>query len=502
MCPEQESGTSHRQILRATSIIGGASVINILISLLRTKVAAVLLGPAGIGLIGLFQNLLATASSVAALGFGAVGTRQIAEASGRADTDEVAAARRALFWGTLILALLGVLLVWLLREWLAVRLMGDAHLAGDVGWLALGVGVTVAGGSQGALLNGLRRIGDIARVSIWSSVMSTVLGIGALMLWGTQALIIFVLAAPLAAFVVGHVYVARLPKVLSAPTPLPQLMGQWRTLARLGAAFMVSGVVVTAGQLAVRSMVQHQLGAEALGQFQAAWAISMTYIGFVLGAMGTDYYPRLTAAIHDHAAVNRLVNEQTEVALLLAGPVLIGMLALAPWVIELLYSSKFQEAANILSWQILGDVLKIVSWPLGYLILASGNGRAYMLVESAAISIFALLVWLLLPSLGVTATGIAFLGMYIVHLPLVYLFAYRGSRFLWQRAVVNNFLILFTIAVCIIGVSTTSKKCALFMGSVASLALARRSFAKLIEKSGADNHVMLATKKFLRISSK
>ena len=45
----------------------------------------------------------------------------------------------------------------------------------------------------------------------------------------------------------------------------------------------------------------------------ALYGLGLTYIGFVLGAMSTDYYPRLTAVIHDHDVANRLVNEQTEV---------------------------------------------------------------------------------------------------------------------------------------------------------------------------------------------
>jgi O-antigen/teichoic acid export membrane protein len=444
---------SYRQILRSTSIIGGASVINILFSLLRTKVAAVLLGPAGIGLIGLFQNLMSTAASVSALGFANAGTRQIAEAAGRDDASAVAAARRALFWGSLILATLGAGLVWGLRDVLALRVLGDARLAPEVGWLALAVGLTVAGGSQNALVNGLRRIGDIARVSVWSSVLSTVVGVGALLLWGRQALLVFVVAGPLVGFLVGHVYVARIPRIREPATPLPQLIGQWRTLVRLGAAFMVSGVLVTAGQLAVRSMVQHQLGTDALGQFQAAWGISMTYIGFVLGAMGTDYYPRLTAVIHDHDAVNRMVNEQTEIALVLAGPVFLAMLALAPWVIQLLYSKEFGEAAHILRWQILGDVLKVASWPLGFIILAAGDGRTFMLTESLMIAIFAGLVWLGLPMLGVQATGVAFFAMYVFHLPLMYWLARRRTGFGWTQALKRHFALLVLVAalICLLG---------------------------------------------------
>jgi PST family polysaccharide transporter len=104
---EEAGESSHKQILRSSAVIGGASFINILIGLLRMKVVAVLLGPAGIGLIGVLNNLMTAGSTVAALGTGNVGTRQIAEARGREDQAGIDAARRALFWGTMALALIG-----------------------------------------------------------------------------------------------------------------------------------------------------------------------------------------------------------------------------------------------------------------------------------------------------------------------------------------------------------------------------------------------------------
>ena len=447
---------SYRQILRSSSIIGGASVINVAVGLLRIKVAAVLLGPAGVGLIGLLTNLAGTASAVAGLGVGNVGTRQIAEAVGRDDAAAIAAARRALFWGSLVLALLGAVVFWSLRGVLAVRVLGDAALAGEVGWLALVVGLTVAAASQTALLNGMRQIGDLARVSVLSAMLSTLLGIGALMLWGRGGLVAFLIAAPLASFLLGHVYVARLPKIQASPTPLPVLAAQWRVLAKLGAAFMVAGLAVTLGQLLVRALVQRQLGADALGYFQAAATISMTYIGFVLTAMGTDYYPRLTAAIHDHAAVNRMVNEQTEVALLLAGPVLLAMMGLAPWVIELLYSQSFYPAAEVLRWQVLGDILKVVSWPLGFIILAAGNGRTFMLTETLAISVFVGLTWFGLPLIGVTASGLAFFGMYVAYLPLVFWLARRRTEFKWTTSIWWHMGLLFAMCILVKAVAMWS----------------------------------------------
>lgn len=443
-----DDGKSYRQILRSTSIIGGASVINILIGLVRIKVVALLLGPAGVGLIGLFSNLIGTAANVASLGTGIVGTRQIAEAAGREDANAVAAARRALFWGTLALAAAGSLVFWLLRGTLAIHVLSDPALSGEVGWLALGVGLTVASGSQGALLNGLRRIGDLARVSVYSALIATVLGVSALLLWHERGLLVYLLLTPAASFMVGHWYVARLPKVEGPHTQLRAMRQQWATLARLGMAFMLAGLAVTLGQLMVRTLVQRELGADALGHFEAAWVISMTYIGLVLRAMGTDYYPRLTAVIHDHAAVNRLVNEQTEVALLLAGPVFVAMLGLTPWVVELLYSSKFSEAAMVLRWQILGDVLKVASFPLGFVILAAGDGKTFIISDTTAMAVFVLFVWLGLPYLGLQATGVGFLAMYVVYLPMVYWLAKKRTGFAWNQKIKK--LTFSLISACIL----------------------------------------------------
>ena len=447
---------SYRQILRSSLIIGGASILSILMGLVRTKVAAVLLGPSGVGLIGLFQSLMVTATTVAGLGFGNVGTRQIAEATGREDEQAVAAARRALFWGTLGLSLAGGVVVWALRDVLATRVLGDAALATNVGWLAFGVTLMVAAGSQGALLNGLRRIGDIARVSVLSALLSTALGVGMLWWWGPDGLLAFILTVPLCSFLFGHWYVSRLPKVRSPATPWPVLVEQWRTLARLGGAFMLAGLVATLTQFMVRTLVQRQLGAEALGNFQAASQISMTYLGFVLTAMGTDYYPRLAATIHDHAATNRMVNEQTEVALLLGGPVLLAMLGLTPWVIELLYSSSFHDAAGVLRWQVLGDVLKVVSWPLGFILLAAGDGRSFLISESIGFGVFAVLTWIGLPWLGVEATGVAFLGMYLVYLPLVYWLAKYRTGFRWSSGIRWQVGLLFGVCVMLKGVGMWS----------------------------------------------
>jgi PST family polysaccharide transporter len=442
-----EQAASYRRILKSSSIIGGSSMLNILIGLLRTKVLAMLLGPAGVGLSGMYLTLMSTASTVAGMGLNTVGARQIAEAIGKDDAHALAASRRALFWTTLALATAGGLLVWGLREELAARVLGNPAESQNVTWLALGVALSVAGATQGALIQGTRRISDMARLSVYGALLNTVFGIA--LLWQTQSegIVFYVVLGPLISFILGHVFVARLPKPAPAAIGLQELRRHCGALLRLGFAFMAAGLAGTLIYLWIRMEILAQLGTEAVGHVQAVGAITSQYVGFVMNAMLADYYPRLSGVIHDKAVATRLVNEQTEIALLIAGPILVAMMGAAPWVIELLYSPAFLPATDVLRWQILGDALKVASVPLGFVILAAGDGKAFFWTETSSFMLMGGLISLGMPYLGLEMAGIAFFALYAFYLPLVYLLARRRIGFAWSGAVARMLALIVLLCV-------------------------------------------------------
>lgn len=491
---ESES-SSYKRILRSTSIIGSASVINVFVGLLRMKLAAILLGPSGVGLIGLMQSLMATASAVAAMGLAPAATRQIANANAQNDLGRVSMIRQALFLGTIALALGGATLLWAGRHVLAERVLNDVTVADTVGWLAIGVALTVASGSQGALLNGLQRIGDLARVSVGSALLSMLIGSAALLLWKDRGLIIFVITAPLASFLIGYWYIAKVPKMTVGAASFSALTQEWGKLLRLGVALMITGLMWSVAHLAVRALIKNELNGDALGCFQAGWTIGSTYLGFVLAALGTDYYPRLSAVIHDSGQANRLINEQSEVALLLAGPILVAMLGIAPWLIELLYSKDFIDAVSLLRWQVLADVLKIASWPLSYCLLASGNARAHILTESLAIGIFIGLTWILLPIVGIAAAGISFFVIFIILLPINYFLAKRATDFRWTPTVWILGLNLLVVSTVVFIAGFWSKWFGGGIGLLAAVMLGLYGVTRLAHKANIDGPVGRLMKK-------
>ena len=477
-----DSVASYHRILKSTSIIGGASFINIAIGVLRTKVLAVLLGPTGVGLASLYTGLMGTASTVATMGLGPVGTRQIAEAYSKDDLHAIVVARRALFWGTMFLAGVGGLAVWSLRSVLAKYALASDSYSSAVGWLAVGVALSVAGASQAALIQGMRRISDIARLNVYGSIISTTLGIAILWRWGKIGLVAYILIGPLASFVLGQIYVSRLPNLGAESVTLPELAQEWKLLLRLGIAMVGAGLVQQLAQLWIRIDVARVLGPQSLGQYQAAWTISMQYVTFVLSAMGTDYYPRLTGIIHDPQAAGSLVNEQTEIATLLSAPVFIAMMAVAPWVIHLLYAASFKPAAEILRWQVLGDVLKVASWPLGFLILAAGDGKTFFSTETASWIVTTGFITGLVPLFGLPITGIAYLVTYAFLLPLVYWLARRRIGFHWSKSVL--YLTAVTFGICAgVDILTAITPWGTWVGCGAAIAFAIFSLGRITRMS-------------------
>lgn len=483
-----QTESSYRRILKSSSIIGGASFANILIGLAREKVLALLLGPIGVGLVSLYRGLMTTASTIAIMGLDTVGTRQIAEANSHTEKRALTVARRALFWGTLALASLGTVVVWGCRAFLAQQVLGSRAQANIVGWLSVGVGCAVIGAAQGSQIQGMQRIGDMARVSVYGAFLNTAVGIAVVWKWGQSALVYYVLAIPMANVLFGYVYVSRLPKVRAYTVSFKEMVGQWKFLFRVGLAFMGGALSLSVVQLWIRIDVNHVLGPRALGFSQASWLISTTYIAFVLNAMAADYYPRLTQVINDPKAATRLVNEQTEIALLLSAPVFLAMISLAPLVLRLLYSSEFSPAVGILRWQILSDVLKVAAWPLGFVFLAAGDGKTFFWTEASTLLIMGGTVTAFLKPVGLDITGSAYLACYVFYLPLVYYLAKKRICFAWTRPVAYQLIVVF-VTCSAIDILVTFTRFGAAIGCLLAFFFAVHAFGKITHMSNFSGHV-------------
>lgn len=447
------SEQSSRGLVKSMLVIGSAQAIKILISITRMKVLAVLLGPSGVGLLSIYNSLQGVVTRGAGLGMSASGVREIA--SSRGEEAILGRVRRVLFAAHLVQGALAMLAVWLSRVQIATWLFGDADRATEVGLIGVAILLALLGAAQTAVLQGMRRVNELGWVTVVSALVGSVAGLIAIWIQGENGLIWYVLAQPLASVLIALYYTRRLPAPTAARLSLAEKWEIWKPMAKLGAAFMLGGLTTMTTLLLVRGRISQELGLDAAGHFAAAWGITVTYVGFLLGAMGADYYPRLTEVIRDQVAAVRLMNDQLQLGLAIGGPVLLLLIGLAPWVITLLYSAEFGPAVALLQWQTVGNVFKLASWALGFSIAASARGKTFLLVQVNFNILFLLMLWPALGRFGIMAAGPAFSIAYILHFCLLNIIVRRILYFRWAPLSLGLLVLHAVLATILLALALT-----------------------------------------------
>jgi PST family polysaccharide transporter len=448
--PERVTGkskSSHASILRSSALVGSATIIALIISALRTKVVATLLGPAGLGLMGMFNHIADVTRSVAEMGINSSGVRQIAAAASTSDALTLSKTVAVLRKVAILLGLIGVSMLVIFSEPISALSFNDSSHAGAVALLSVAVFLRFISDGQGALLLGTRRIADMSCAGIIGAVLGTALAVPLVFIWREKSVVPVLIAISAGTLISTWWYSQR---VTLEPVQLTsaEFKVEAISLLRLGFAFMGSGLLMMGSAYMVRLMVIKQAGLEAAGLYQSAWTLASLYIGFLLQAMATDFYPRLVGVADDNEHCNQMVNEQAQVGILLAGPGVIATLAVAPWVLHAFYSEQFSPASDILRWFCVGMALRVVSWPLGFILVAKAKQALYLGSEFAWTVVSLSLSWILINRFGAAGAGMAFFGSYVFHMILLYPLVRHASGFRWSSANCRLILIYaFAIAV-------------------------------------------------------
>jgi len=412
-------------------LVGGSSVLNIAMGIVRTKAMAVLLGPAGFGLFGLYGSIASLTQSIAGMGINSSGVRQIAEAVGSDNTERIALTTAVLRRTSIFLGVLGAGLLLVFSRQVSTLTFGSNQHAGAVCLLSIAVFFQLVSGGQGALIQGIRRIADLAKMGVLGALFGAFISIPMVYFLREKG-VVPSLVGVAATSILASWWYSRKVRVQVPSMTISQVWPEAAGLLKLGIAFMSSGLMTMGVAYAVRIIVLRKIGLEATGFYQSAWTLGGLYVGFILQAMGADFYPRLTASAKDNPACNRMVNEQTRVGLLLAGPGVIATLTFAPAVMALFYTAKFSAAVGILRWICLGTTLQVITWPMGFIIVAKGRQGLFFFSELAWTIVAVTLAWICVKSFGLNGAGIAFFGSYVFHGFLTYPIARMLSGFRWS----------------------------------------------------------------------
>src|SRR5262249_45609379 len=224
------------------------------------------------GLVGLFSAILTLANSVAGMGVKQSGVRQIAEATGSAETERIARTAAVLQRTSMVLGILGAVALVVFRRTVSIWTFGTDAYSGSVALLSVGVLVWQISDGQAALIQGMRRISDLARISVLGAVGGSVLSLVLVYFLRDKGVVPSLVGAAVATLIVSWRY-RRTVDIPRVSLTIDQIREEAGALLTLGSAFMASAALTTAAAYVVRIIVRDRIGLEAAGLYQAAWAL-------------------------------------------------------------------------------------------------------------------------------------------------------------------------------------------------------------------------------------
>lgn len=398
-------------------IFGGAQVISILCAIIRTKLVAVWIGPAGVGLFGLFNNAIEMLSTATSLGIrnSSVRDMAIARQSGKAKlvSTTIAVVKKWAWFTSIGGAVLTIALAPLLSR---ITFGTESHTWEFVLLSVVLMFNGLTGGEQ-AILQGNSALKRLAHASVWGVVGGLVISIPMFYFWREASIVPSIVAY--SAMVLLFTLLFRHKDYTPVKVSVKEAYSKGKEFVRLGIYMTVSLFITLLFAYIFSVYLNYTSGTKEVGFYQAGFTLINKYVGLIFTAIGMEYYPRLSGIHHSRMRIRAFVSQEMNIAMLVLLPVVSLFLVMREWIVSLLYSSEFHVIIPFISFAIIGTIFRAYSWCLAFVILAKGDGKTFLLTELlSTVSGFALNV-LFYRYWGLTGIGISFVIWYFLYCIIV-----------------------------------------------------------------------------------
>lgn len=396
-----------------TSFFTSISVtLQIIAGFFINKIVAVFVGPAGLAMIGQFQNFSQLTQSCANGGITQGVVKYVSEFR-----DDLLQKRKILSTAFIISLgfsiVIGVVLLSL-RNYLAIKLLNDQKFSTLFVIFAFTIVLFALNTFLLAVLNAERDIKKYTLVNIATTLINLVL-VGFLCVF-------YHLYGALFALVLNQSLVFFITLFLV----IKSKWFRWKNffagidkekawcLFRYSLMFVISATLTPLTQLFIRNYLGHSLSWDVAGYWQAVTKISDIYLLFITSTLTVYYLPRL-AEINNADLLKKEILYAYKIIMPIAVLLALGIYLFRQEIVTILFAKQFLPMVVLFKYQLLGDVFKMGSWLLAYIMVAKAMTKLFIFSEILfSISLILLTVGLV-NKFGAIGAPMAFAVNYLIY---------------------------------------------------------------------------------------
>jgi O-antigen/teichoic acid export membrane protein len=423
-----ESKSSYLQIVKTTSLFGGVQFFNIIISIIRTKLIAIFIGPAGMGIAALLNSTINIISGITGLGIETSAVKHVSGSYKNDDLSSVSANVSIVKKLALITGILGTLLTVFLAGWLSQITFGNTEHTFSFLFLSITLLLKQLSTGELVVLQGLRKMGFLAKANFYGNLFGLLFSIPLYYYYRIDAIVPTIIVASLSS-VLFSFYFSKKIGIVKTSVSNNQLVTDGKSIIRLGIMLTFSGFLTLLSTYLIQIYVGKMGGLEEVGFYNAGFTLLNSYVGIVFTVMATDYFPRLASICDENEKVRTSVIQQSFMSILIITPIIILFLIFIPLIIKILYTPKFISIMSMVSFGILGMLFKAVSWSMGYILIAKGDSKIFIRtaigfsILSLILNIFGYYFY------GLEGLGFSFFVYYLIHFFVVKIITKRRYGF-------------------------------------------------------------------------
>ena len=374
------SNKSYRHTIKATAILSGAQLIEALLSLVRAKIVATLLGPAGIAMNSIYQTTLNTFFQFTSLGMPQSSVRSI---SSNIDDREKTTQTINVFIKIMKILAISALIIFLLLASTFNKLSFGKTGENTMDFIILSIAIASMTLSYAniTILQGTKQLLSLGKTTIIGACISLLFAIPLYILLKHKGIVWAITIGYIISFLISLKYTKQL-KFEKVNIPWNKIWEHAAPMIKLGVIIMISSVIINLYSYLTNVLLRYFGSLEDVGYYQAAYSLTYRNFAILSAALFSDYYPRLSSQLKNKVEFNNIINEQAEILILIISYVSMILIIFAPWIIELLLSKEFyiiRELVLLISYSF---VFRIIWLTLSYVALAKGDKKTYLVYDA------------------------------------------------------------------------------------------------------------------------